>query len=562
MSVPRSAALPLLVPPRTTVVDGVVREASVPALAAPVHDGSLGDLPFVNALADPAAVVLGRRQPDGLWRDVSAARFAAEVLAVAKGLIAHGLRPGDRLALMSRTRCAWTLLDCAAWAAGLVTVPVHPASSAAGVRWVLAGSGATACVVETPAHLRLLGAERAALPGLAHVWQIDAGAVGLLTAAGRGVPDAAVTARRAARTPADIATIAYTAGTTGRPKGCVLTHANFFAAADNLTELLHPVFAPEGRTRAGTLLLLPLAHIPGRVIAVGCLRARVRLGHAPSLRGADLAADLAGFGPTFVAAAPHVLAKVPGIASGQGVRAALGGRVRHVIGGGAPLGGRLAALCADAGVEVLQGYGPTETTGVAALTPPRGARAGTAGRPLPGTAVRIAPDGEVQVRGGHVLAGYWDAARQAVVPATAGRWWATGDLGSLDEDGYLTVTGRREDLIVTADGTRIAPGPLEERLQRHPLVGRCVVVGEGRPYPVALIAPGAGVPVDASLPPRLRAAVAEANRAVPRAGAVRRFAVLPADLTEEDGHLTPSGTVRRAAVAADFAAEIDALYGD
>ncbi|MEU7137190.1 AMP-dependent synthetase/ligase [Streptomyces sp. NPDC046261] len=607
-----------------------MREASVPPLAPPVHDGSLGDLPFHNAAVAPADIVLGRKQTDGLWRDVSAARFAAEVLAVAKGLIAHGLRPGERLAIMARTRYEWTLLDFAAWAAGLVTVPVYPTSSAVQVRWILADSRAAACVVESAGQMKLVGAERAALPGLAHVWQMDAGAVALLAAAGRSLPDDAVAERRAARTPDDIATLIYTSGTTGRPKGCVLTHANFFTEVDNATELLHPVFRAVSKEPAATLLFLPLAHVFGRMVAVGCLRARVRLGHAPSLSGDELRADLAGFRPTFLLAIPYVLERIyntgrataeqlgragafdraalvarryaeasaarehgtgpgpdPRLRAARAlydalvyrhIRAALGGRVRYVISGGSPLGRRLAAFYTGAGVEVFEGYGLTETTAASTLTPPLRPRPGTVGWPLPGSAVRIAGDGEVLLRGGHVFAGYWDAGRQEAVPPAPGEWFATGDLGTLDEDGYLTITGRKKELIVTSSGKNVAPAPLEDRLRAHPLVEQCAVVGDNRPYLTALItldpeglAHWQGmhgmedVPVhelvgDKALLALLGEAVEEVNRTVSRAEAIRRFAVLAVRFTEESGHLTPSMKLKRAVVERDFAAEIEDLY--
>ncbi|MGW7552433.1 AMP-dependent synthetase/ligase, partial [Streptomyces rimosus] len=300
--------------PRTQVRDGVVREVSVPPLAPPVRTGSLGDIPFDNAAQAPDEVVLARKKAGpgagGAWRDVSAAEFAAEVLAVAKGLIAHGLRPGDRLAIMARTTYEWTLVDFAAWAAGLVTVPVYPTSSAHQAHWILRDSGAAACVVESVEQTRLISSVRTGLPDLAHLWQLDTGAVGQLVAAGRRVPNALVTERRAATGPGDIATLVYTSGTTGRPKGCVLTHGNFFAEVDNATELLHPVFKSVSSEPASTLLFLPLSHVFGRMVAVGCLRARVRLGHAPSIRTEDLLADLATFRPTFLLAIPYVLEKV------------------------------------------------------------------------------------------------------------------------------------------------------------------------------------------------------------------------------------------------------------
>ncbi|WP_107088448.1 AMP-dependent synthetase/ligase [Streptomyces sp. NRRL F-5755] len=645
---------PAPVEPRTQVRDGVVREVSVPPLAPPVRTGSLGDIPFDNAAQAPDEVVLARKKAGqgagGAWRDVSAAEFAAEVLAVAKGLIAHGLRPGDRLAIMARTTYEWTLVDFAAWAAGLVTVPVYPTSSAHQAHWILRDSGAAACVVESVEQTRLISSVRTGLPDLAHLWQLDTGAVGQLAAEGRRVPNALVTERRAATGPGDIATLVYTSGTTGRPKGCVLTHGNFFAEVDNATELLHPVFKSVSSEPASTLLFLPLSHVFGRMVAVGCLRARVRLGHAPSIRTEDLLADLATFRPTFLLAIPYVLEKVyntgrataekmgraasfdraariarrygeaveakeHGTGSGPGaalkaarrlydplvyrrIRAALGGKVRYAICGGSPLGRRLAAFYAGAGIEIFEGYGLTETTAAATLTPPLKPRIGTVGRPLPGTAVRIADDGEVLLRGPQVFTGYWDAATGGPLrngdgfghgrglPAyeehgygrSDGGWLATGDIGALDADGYLTITGRKKELIVTSGGKNVAPAPLEDRLRAHPLVGQCMVMGDDRPYITALITleadglahwrlmkkkqrvPMAELVTDDVLLADIQDAVDDANKLVSRAESIRRFTVLPVDFTEEAGHLTPSLKLRRAAIARDFAEEIEELY--
>ncbi|MCC3771619.1 long-chain fatty acid--CoA ligase [Streptomyces sp. UNOC14_S4] len=618
-------------PPRTTLVHGVVREASVPPLAPPVTSGSLGDLPFDNAALAPTDVVLSRKQPDGTWRDVTTATFAAEVLAVAKGLIAHGLRPGDRIAIMARTSYEWTLLDFAAWAAGLVGVPIYPTSSAHQVRWILKDSGAVACAVESAEQERLVEEARAESSGPAHVWRFDDGAIGKLVAAGRGVPASAVTEARATRTPEDVATLIYTSGTTGRPKGCVLTHANFFAEADSSGELLHPMFKATSRAPAATLLFLPLSHIFGRTVAVSCMRARVRVGHAPSIRTEELLADLAAFRPTFLLVIPYVLEKVyntgrataerlgraavfdraarvatqygeaqearrHGTGSGPGpalraarvvydplvyrrIRAALGGQVRYVLSGGSPLGHRLAAFCAGAGIEVFEGYGLTETTAAVTITPPLKPRIGTVGWPLPGAAVRIADDGEVLLRGGQVFSGYWDGERGEAVPAPAvGEWFATGDLGALDEDGYLTITGRKKELIVTSGGKNVAPAPLEDRLRAHPLIDQCVVVGDNRPYVAALVTlepdglahwarmhgkselPRAELAQDEELRAELQLAVNEANSYVSRAESIRRFAVLPVDFTEQSGHITPSLKLKRAAIARDFAPEVEALY--
>ncbi|CAM5538743.1 long-chain acyl-CoA synthetase [Streptomyces avidinii] len=607
------------VEPVKTLIDGRVREVWVPALAGTPVSGSLGDIPFDNAREAPGEAVLARKDRDGTWRDVSAAEFAAEVLAVAKGLIAEGLRPGDRLAIMARTTYEWTLLDFAGWAAGLVTVPVYPTSSAIQARWIIHDSGAVACAVEDTAQARIISAERANLPWLRHLWEFDTGAVARLVKAGEHVPDEVVRDRRAGCAPESVATLIYTSGTTGQPKGCVLTHANFFAEVDNSVELLHPVFKSVSKDPASTLLFLPLSHVFGRMVSVGCMRARVKVGHAPSIRGEDLLADLAGFRPTFLLAIPYVLEKVyntarataekmgrassfdraariarrvgevdPGKRPGIGlrvaravyeplvyrrIRAALGGRVRYVLSGGSPLGRRLAAFYTGAGIEVFEGYGLTETTAAATLTPPLRPRLGTVGWPLPGTGVRIADDGEVLLCGPHVFAGYWNGP-----PAGGAQWLATGDIGELDADGYLTITGRKKDIIITSGGKNVAPAPLEDWLRAHPLVGQCMVIGDNRPYVTALITlepeglqhwrqmrKKTGVPIgvlvgDEELRADLQRAVDDANRLVSRAESIRRFAVLPGDFTEARGHLTPSLKLRRGAIARDHERQIEALY--
>ncbi|MGW9437825.1 AMP-dependent synthetase/ligase [Streptomyces sp. NPDC055607] len=621
MSVATATAGAEPVEPHRVLVDGRVREASVPALAPRIARGSLADLPYDNARQDPDALLFSRKGPDGTWYDVPAGVFAAEVHAVAKGLVAHGLRPGDRLALMARTTYEWTLLDFAAWAAGLVTVPVHPTSSAFQTRWILQDSGAAACVVEDPAQARLVAAERPRLPGLAHLWTLDAGAVDLLRRAGERISDEVVTARRGLLTPEALATLVYTSGTTGRPKGCALTHANFFAEVDNAVRLLHPVFLSESKEPAATLLFLPLSHVFGRMVSVGCVRARVRVGHAPSVEGEELLTDLAAFRPTFLLAVPYVLEKVFNAARATAerggraasfdraarvarrygqeaspslplraaralydplvyrrIRNALGGRVKYVICGGSPLGARFAEFFAGAGVEVFEGYGLTETTAASTVTPPRRPRTGTVGWPLPGTAVRIADDGEVWLRGGHVFAGYWDAQRGAAVPYTDDGWFPTGDLGSLDEDGYLRITGRKKDLIVTSAGKNVAPAPLEDWLRAHPLVAQCMVLGDDRPYVTALITldhEGLShwrrmrgkehlalweLTRDEELLAALRRGVDDANRLVSRAESIRAFRVLTTDFSETSGHLTPSLKLRRGAVLRDFAREIEEMY--
>ncbi|MGW1107866.1 AMP-dependent synthetase/ligase [Streptomyces sp. NPDC002540] len=629
---PTSDAVPALVEPtKVRSADGSVRQVSVPPFAPPVRRGSLAEIPFDNAREAPSDAVISRKRPDGSWQDVTAAEFADEVLAVAKGLVAEGLGAGDRIAIMARTTYEWTLLDFAAWAAGLVTVPIYPTSSAFQARWILQDSGAVACAVETADQGRLISQERKQLGALAHLWQFDTGALGRLKKLGRDVPDEAVTARRATLEPQTPATLIYTSGTTGRPKGCVLTHGNFFAEVDNAIELLHPVFKSVSEYPASTLLFLPLSHVFGRMVAIGCLRARVRLGHAPSIRTEDLLADLAGFRPSFLLAIPYVLEKVyntgrataekmgrassfdraariaqrygraveaaeHGTGPGPGpvlraaralydplvyrrIRAALGGHVRYAICGGSPLGSRLASFYAGAGIEIFEGYGLTETTAAATVTPPLKPRLGTVGWPLPGTAVRIADDGEVLLSGGQVFQGYWDAERGEAVPVPGGGWFATGDLGALDEDGYLTITGRKKDIIIiTSGGKNVAPAPLEDWLRAHPLISQCMVVGDNRSFIAALITlepdglahwrrmtkkqdvPIRDLVVDDELRAALQRAADEANRLVSRAESIRRFTVLPVDFTEEGGHLTPSLKLKRDVIARDFEAEIDALY--
>ncbi|MGW3161042.1 AMP-dependent synthetase/ligase [Streptomyces sp. NPDC001089] len=621
---------PSLVEPEIRRLDGVVREVSVPPLVAQVTHGSLADIPFDNAAEAPEAPVLSRKDPDGGWQDVTAAEFAAQVLAVAKGLIAEGLAPGDRIAIMARTTYEWTLLDFAAWAAGLVTVPVYPTSSVFQVRWILQDSGAVALATETMAQASALGPERDRIPDLRHMWVFDKGHLERLAERGRDVPDQEVAVRRGVLGPDTLATLIYTSGTTGRPKGCALTHGNFFAEIDNAVELLYPIFRSKTSDAASMLLFLPLSHVFGRMVAVACLRARVRLGHAPSLSTEDLLADLASFRPTFLLAIPYVLEKVfntgrataekmgrgasfdraARIACGYGeavearqhgtgpgpsrslraaralydplvyrrIRNALGGRVRYAICGGSPLGRRLAAFYAGAGIEIYEGYGLTEATAAATVTPPLKPRLGTVGWPLPGTRVRIAGDGEVLLSGGQIFRGYWDPHAGGVVDAAPDGWFATGDIGELDDGGYLSITGRKKEILITAGGKSVAPAPLENWLRSHPLISQCIVLGDRRPYVTALVTldldgithwrqmigkhpvPPELLVDDPELNVIVQRAIDEANKLVSRPESIRRFAVLPVDFTEEAGHVTPTLKLKRSAIERDFGKEIESLY--
>ncbi|WP_019061238.1 AMP-dependent synthetase/ligase [Streptomyces prunicolor] len=623
---------PVLVEPEIRRLDGVVREVSVPLMVPPATHGSLADVPFENAAATPDHLVLSRQDEDGNWQDVTAAQFAEQVQAVAKGLIAEGLAPGDRIAVMARTSYEWTLLDFAAWAAGLVTVPIYPTSSLFQIRWILQDTGAVAMAAETVAQAAALGPETPRLPDLRHMWVFEKGHLERLAELGRTVPDQEVAVRRGVLLPATLATVIYTSGTTGRPKGCAISHGNFLAEIDNAIELLYPVFKNKPNEEPSTLLFLPYSHVFGRMVAIACVRARVRLGHAASLKSEDLLADLASFQPTFLLAIPYMLEKVFNNArakaekggrgkvfdratnaairygeatearqSGKGsgpsrplktarafydplvyrkIRNALGGKLRYVICGGSPLGRRLAAFYAGAGIEIFEGYGLTETTAAATCTPPLKPRLGTVGWPMPGTKVRIASDGEILLYGGQVFRGYWDPHGDGVIPASQDGWLATGDIGSLDDEGYLTITGRKKEILITAGGKNVAPAPLENWLRSHPLIAQCMVVGDRRPYVAALITldpegithwrqmngkhpvPAELLVNDAELIAVLQRAVDDANKLVSRPESIRRFSILPGAFTEVDGHLTPSMKLRREVVMRDFAKDIEGLYAN
>jgi len=600
-----------------------IREYSVPALAEVDPARNLTDLIFDHAADQPNAITFARKTDDG-WLDVTAKQFLDEVVAVAKGLIAAGVDAGDRVALMSRTRYEWTLADFAIWCAGAITVPIYETSSAEQVRWVLKDAGAVLAIVETADHAALVDGVRDDLTALRAVHQLDRGALHTLSADGADIADDAVTSRRSTLDASSLATIIYTSGTTGAPKGCELTHGNFLFELGNAVRLLDDLFEGGPGEQASTLLFLPLAHVFARIVQIGAIMAGAKLGHTADIR--RLTDDLAEFRPTFILAVPRVFEKVYNTATARahaqgGVRArlfdaavdtavsysqardkgrsnpllearhalfnrlvygklrdALGGRARYAISGGAPLGDRLGHFFRGIGLNVLEGWGLTETTAAAAVNPYQRPRIGTVGRPLPGSSIRVAEDGEVLVRGGHVLRGYRnnpDASAAAIVDG----WFNTGDLGELDEDGYLRITGRKKEIIVTAGGKNVAPAVLEDRIRAHPLVSQCMVVGDGRPYVGVLVtidseffpawrdahgkspdATIADLTEDPDLRAEIRAAVDEANQAVSKAEAIKRFRILPIDFTEEGGQLTPSLKVKRNVVAKEFAAEIDSLY--
>ena len=608
-----------------------MREYSAPLTVEIPRSGNLTDDVVTNGEQHPLAVVMSRRTAPGApWTEVTAAQFLDEVLRVAKGLVASGVEAGDRVALLSKTRYEWTLLDYAIWYAGAVTVPVYETSSPEQVRWILDDSGARTVIVESARHAALVEglADSDGPVHVEHLWTIDPagdstdqqGVVARLVALGSEVEDRTLEERRAAVGPDDVATIIYTSGTTGRPKGCVLTHGNFMFELGTATSELSALFEDES---ASTLLFLPMAHVFARIIQVGAVKERVRLGHTADIR--RLVDDLGEFRPTFVLAVPRVFEKVFNTASqraaseGRGrifdratevaisysraldrgrvnpllraqhalferlvygrLRGALGGACAHAISGGAPLGERLGHFYRGIGLPVLEGYGLTETTGAVTVNLPDAMRVGSVGRPLPGTTVRVDDDGELLVRGGQVLHGYWQDEQATGEVLTSDGWFRTGDLGEIDAEGFVRITGRKKEIIVTAGGKNVAPAVLEDRLRAHPLVSQCMVVGDGKPYVAALVTldpeslelwaeqrgrsgGAAALRDDPDLRAEVQGAVDEANKAVSQAESIRRFTVLPVDWTEESGELTPSLKLRRNVVMREFRREIQELYGD
>jgi long-chain acyl-CoA synthetase len=596
-----------------------MREFSEPARYVPVPTDTLSEAVFDNAARHGDEVGYSRRVGDS-WVTVTHAGLAKDVTDLAAGLMAWGLANGDRVAIFGGTSYEWMVCDFAIWTAGGVTVPIYDTSSAEQVEWILGDSGSVAVLVADRALADVVGGVRARVPDLRTVWRMDR--LQELAAAGSDLDRGEVEARRTSVAGDSLATIVYTSGTTGRPKGCAMTHANLLGevrnvlAADNVTEA---VFNEHSRT----LLFIPVAHILARVIQLAAVHNRVHLAHSSDARNA--ATLLVDFQPTVVLAVPYVFEKIyntakhKAAAGGKGrifaradatageysraldgggpgvllrlrhtafkglvyskLRAAVGGRAEQIVSGGAPLGSRLGHFFRGVGMNPLEGYGLTETCSGVTLNLPGQQKVGSVGRPLPGWSVRIADDGEVLLKGDALFQGYWhnDAATREVFDDEG--WFHTGDLGTLDDDGYLFITGRKKDLIVTAAGKNVAPAVLEDRLRAHWLVGECVVVGDGRPYVGALLSldpevmtqwkQERGLPEDtvvASLRERpdllaeLQRAVDDANAAVSRAESIRRFVVLDDAFSIEDGQLTSTLKVKRGSVLVRYAAEIDRLY--
>ena len=593
-----------------------MNEFNTTPLVPAATEGNLTNLIAERAWFEPERITMSRPLGDG-WQQLTAREVDADVRAAAKGLVAAGIQVGDRVAIMARTRYEWTILDFASWYAGAIVVPIYETSSAEQVDWILNDSGSVALFVETPAHRELVAPVLP--PHTRHIWTMTEDVLEILRRTGAHIADAELDHRRAQLHPETLATLIYTSGTTGRPKGVQLTHGNFLAECGNVVQGASDLFLKEG---GSTLLFLPVAHVFGRMVQIGAISAGLHLAHCgdPATR---LPIDLASFKPTFVLAVPRIFEKVyngaeaKAEAAGKGkifrkaadvaiaysenldarkfkplltikhalfdalvykkIRHGLGGRVEAAISGGAPLGARLGHFYRGAGVTILEGYGLTETTAGATLNLTSALRIGSVGKPIPGTSIKIADDGEVLIGGPIVMRGYWqnDAANQEVFD---GQWFRSGDLGRLDEDGYLYITGRKKELIVTAGGKNVAPAVLEDRLRAHPLVSQCMVVGDNQPFIAALItidqdmlkgwiaANNKSGPTleslvhDPDLNAVIQTAVDEANKAVSKAESIRKFAILPTDFTIADGQLTAKLSVKRHVVAQQFASTIEALY--
>ncbi|MFT4307143.1 MAG: AMP-dependent synthetase/ligase [Microbacterium sp.] len=594
-------------------------EFDVPAIVPAAPHDNVTDLLEQRVADTPDRALFAVPDRDG-WREITAAEFRAEVVELAKGFVAAGVQPGQKIGFLARTTYAWTLVDFALFYAGAVMVPIYETSSASQIEWILSDSGAVACLVESAEHAARLAEVRANLPLVAESWQMDAGDLDRIVADGAGVTDDEIERRRRLAVGADIATLIYTSGSTGRPKGCVLTHSNFVELSRNSAKALHEVVeAPD----ASTLLFITTAHVFARFISVLAVHAGVKTGHQPDT--SNLLPALGSFRPTFLLAVPRVFEKVYNSAEqkaesgGKGkifraaaaaavehsqrlqsgeriplglrirfalfdrlvygtLREAMGGRVQYAVSGSAPLGPRLGHFFHSLGVTILEGYGLTETTAPATVNLAKKSKIGTVGPVLPGVGVRIADDGEVEVRGIDVFKEYWRNP-EATAAAFDGDWFRTGDLGSFDADGFLTITGRKKEIIVTAGGKNVSPAALEDPVRANPIIGQVVVVGDQRPFISALVTLDAemlptwlannGLDRDMSLADAARddavraevqRAIDRANEGVSRAESIRKFTILPVEWTEASGHLTPKLSIKRNVIMSDFAEEVEGLY--
>ena len=594
-------------------------EYITPAAVPADPEANATDLLVARVKLDPQAALFALPTADGGWSDVTAGDFLAQVVALSKGFIAAGIEPGEKVGFMCKTRYEWTLVDFALWFSGAIMVPVYETSSPSQVQWNLTDSGATAMIVETADHFARFDEIRGDVPDVTKVWQVDLGDLDKLAASGTGVTDEEVERRRNLAVGSDIATLIYTSGSTGRPKGVVLTHSNFVELTRNAAVAMSEVV----REGASTLLFITTAHIFARFISVLSIHAGVKVGHQPDTK--LLVPSMGSFKPTFLLAVPRVFEKVynsseqKAEAGGKGkifrkaaevaiahskaldagkvpvglaiqfavldrlvlskIKAALGGRVIYAVSGSAPLGPRLGHFYRSLGIKILEGYGLTETTAPATVNLTTKFQIGTTGPAMPGVGIRINDDGEILVKGVNVFAGYWNN-EAATAEVMDGEWFKTGDIGALDSDGYLTITGRKKEIIVTAGGKNVAPAALEDPIRANPLVGQVIVVGDQKPFISALVTldvemlptwlknngeDGDLTLAEASVNPAVIAevqrAVDAANALVSRAESIRKFQILATDLTESSGHLTPKMSIKRNVIVEDFADVIEGMYG-
>lgn len=597
-----------------------MKQFSTAAIATVADGENATDLLLDRAVRFGDVPIFERAAGEGAWEPLSTHDFIAAVRSLAKGLLAAGLESGDVVGIMSRTRYEWSLADWAIWFAGGVSVPIYETSSPSQIQWIAGSSGARFVIAETARHAEDIASVRGELPRLEQIWTIEGGDLDALAERGADVSDERLETARTSRGAHDVATIIYTSGTTGRPKGAELTHANFVETTRNALGLLGEIVVPPG---SRMLMFLPMAHVFARLLVTLTVSWGVTTAFTPDTK--NLVADLQSFRPTFLLAVPRVFEKVynaaeqKAAADGKGrifaaaaataiaysealgegsgrvplalrarhalfdrlvysrLRGTMGGQVSHAVSGGAPLGARLAHFFRGIGVTILEGYGLTETTAPVCVNNPWKAKIGTVGPPLPGGTVAIAEDGEILVKGVMVFAGYHDNA-EATAEALRDGWFRTGDVGSLDEDGYLSITGRSKELIVTAGGKNVSPAQLEDQIRSHPLVGQCIVVGDQKPFVAAIVTldvemlpawlrtngrpemSAAEATQDEAVRGAVQSAVDTANASVSRAESIRSFEIIDTDFTEENGYLTPSLKLKRNVVVKDLSEVIDRIY--
>jgi len=582
---------------------------------------NITDLFIDRVNKDPKLPLMSKQVEPGVWVDVTAAEYLAEVRALAKGFIASGIEPGQRVGIMSHTRYEWALCDFALWFAGAVSVPIYESSAPSQIEWILSDSGAIAGIFEDEELLSLFKTVKKSLPEVKKTWTFDKSDLSDLVDLGTKISDEVLEARRTSAGLQDLATIIYTSGTTGQPKGCELLHQGFVDLSRNAQAVLPEVVCPGG----STILFLPMAHVFARFVSVLCIAGGVQVGHQPDAK--SVAPAMQSFHPTFLLAVPRVFEKVYNSAEqraeagGKGkifhaaaetaiawsmaldtkkgpsfglnlkhkvfdalvykkLRAAMGGRVKYAISGGGPLGARLGHFYRAIGLIVLEGYGLTETTAPVTIGRPNNVKIGKVGFPLPGCGVKIADDGEIWLRGTNVLKGYWNN-KQATKSTFEGDWFKTGDIGALDEDGFLAITGRKKELIITAGGKNVAPALLEDPLRANPLISQAVVIGDAKPFVSVLISideemlpiwlENSGIKDKLTVEQAISnsAVLTEVSKAIEgvnsqfsTAESIRKFALLPQDLTEKSGHLTPSLKIKRSVVVDDYSQLIDDIYAD